>query len=343
MLYKKLIIRNIKEQIPGFKTFEFEEGHGIDYKSGQYLTFVHPQQDEELRRSYSIISSPVLHEPLSIGVKRMDNGFFSRQLIDHAKIGDELLTIGASGFFVLPEHISEYQQIFFFAAGSGITPIYSLLKTALHSYPHLHLVLIYSNASVEKTIFFDELKQLQNQFSTQLHVEFLFSNLPDLAKARLYKQLLVQLVEKFSSSPFEKTLFYICGPENYMRMCTYTLQEEKVPKENIKKENFIVERKKPPQILPPDKNTHFAYIHYSNNEYKLEVPYPSSILQAAKKHGISLPYSCETGRCGSCAAKCISGEIWLSYNEVLMQKDIEKGLTLTCVAHPVNGDVVIEI
>jgi ring-1,2-phenylacetyl-CoA epoxidase subunit PaaE len=121
------------------------------------------------------------------------------------------------------------------------------------------------------------------------------------------------------------------------------LQEEQVPKENIRKETFIIQGKQPPKKEPPDKNDHTVIIQYGNENYQLKVKYPDSILQAAKKENISLPYSCEVGRCGNCAAKCVDGKVWLSYNEVLTEKDIQKGLTLTCVGHPVGGDVTLKI
>ncbi|MER3465017.1 MAG: hypothetical protein C4329_11995, partial [Chitinophagaceae bacterium] len=142
IIYKKVRIKSIAEEVKGFKTFVFEEGHGIQYKAGQYLTLVQQHGDEEIRRSYSIISSPAVNELLAIGVKRIENGFFSRQLIDHASVGDELITTGAGGFFVLPDDIKNYQTLFFFAAGSGVTPIYSLIKEALLTLPDLLLVLV---------------------------------------------------------------------------------------------------------------------------------------------------------------------------------------------------------
>lgn len=161
MLYKPVIIEQIHQEVEGFKTFSFKEGHGIEYKAGQYITFVQQSTREAIRRSYSIVSAPSLNEPLTIGVKRIENGAFSRQLIDHAKPGDELLTIGAAGLFILPEHASHIKQLFFLAAGSGITPIYSLLKTVLHFRPHISVVLIYSNPSPQKAIFFSELNELK--------------------------------------------------------------------------------------------------------------------------------------------------------------------------------------
>lgn len=343
MLYKPVIIENIQEEVEGFKTFSFKDGHGIEYKAGQYITFIRQTAHEDIRRSYSIVSSPQLNEPLAIGVKRVENGAFSRELIDHAKPEDKLSTIGAGGFFILPDDTSGIQQIFFLAAGSGITPVYSLLKTVLHFHQHIHVVLIYSNPSPQKTVFFSQLNKLKQSFSERFHLQFLFSNTVDLSIARLNRELLVQLTHTHSVCSFDQTLFYLCGPEAYMRMCMYTLQEENVPKENIRKETFIVQAKQPLKLNPPDKETHIVSVAYGSETYQLKVEYPDSILQSAKKQNIALPYSCETGRCGNCAAQCISGKVWLSYNEVLTEKDLQKGLTLTCVGHPVEGDVFLKI
>ncbi len=207
-LYKTIIIKEIKEEVKGFKTFVFEEGHHIHYKAGQYLTLVqNSREGEEVRRSYSITSSPVLDEPLSIGVKRVENGFFSRQLIDNAKPGDELVTIGSGGFFVLPDDIQQYHQVFFFAAGSGITPVYSLLKTGLHLHPQLSFVLIYSNASAGKTVFLSPLQELQKLFPHRFHLELLFSDSANLFKARLHRDLILESVYQLAVRNRNSMLF----------------------------------------------------------------------------------------------------------------------------------------
>ena len=152
-LYRKLLITGVQEEVKGFKTFTLSTEAPLDYKAGQYLTLVYNPGPEETRRSYSITSAPLLDEPLTIGVKRMDNGFFSRRLVDHARPGDELITSGAGGFFVLPEEMHQFRQFIFFAAGSGITPVYSLIKTLLHFFPGVQVRLVYSNASPEKNHF----------------------------------------------------------------------------------------------------------------------------------------------------------------------------------------------
>lgn len=342
-LYKIIHIQSIYEEVKGFKTFVFKEGHSINYHSGQYITLVLKINSEEIRRSYSICSSPQLSEPLTIGVKRVENGLFSRQLIDHAEVGDEWITTGTGGLFVLPPDVNNYQQVFFLAAGSGISPVYSLIKTVLHFHPALSVVLIYSNASPHKTIFLNALQKLSNQFAERFTLEFLYSNNPKLEKARLYRELLLELTEKTGVSNKAKTLFYICGPEAYMRMCIFTLQAIGVPKNNIKRENFIIHNASQKIVLPPDKEAHRVQLHFGTKNYELLVEYPDSILKAAKKNGIQLPYSCQVGRCGNCVAQCVKGSVWHSYNEVLTDKDLENGLILTCVGHPVGGNLSLVI
>ncbi|MBV9961381.1 MAG: iron-sulfur cluster-binding domain-containing protein [Parafilimonas sp.] len=342
-LYKTLRITNITENIKGFKIFSFDSDEVLKYKAGQYLTFIHYEHNEEIRRSYSITSSPVLNESLSVGVKRIENGLFSRLLIDTAEIGDEVKTIGAGGIFILPDNFENYEQVFFFAAGSGITPIYSLLKTVLDGYKRVDVVLIYSNASYEKTIFLSELKEIEKKFPGRFHVKFLFSNTIELSKARLHRNLIIDLLKEFSIAEYAQTLFYICGPEAYMRLCTYTLQENDVPKSNIKREDFVINAAKKRDASPPDTTLHTAFIRLNEEMFNFEVHYPDSILQAAKKANVVLPYSCEAGRCASCIAKCLKGKIWHSYNEVLTEKELEDNLVLTCVGHPVNGDVELLI
>jgi ring-1,2-phenylacetyl-CoA epoxidase subunit PaaE len=342
-LYKTICIQSIQREAENFKTFTFEEGHGINYRSGQYITLVRKVGGKEVRRSYSITSSPELNEPLTIGVKRVENGLFSRQLIDHAKKGDEWTTTGAGGLFVLPDNLQEYHQVFFFAAGSGITPIFSLIKTVLHFHQHLSVVLIYSNASPQKTVFLQRLQELAEKFHDRFILELLYSTDPKLERARLYRELLLELTGKLSVTEKGKTLFYVCGPESYMRMCIFTLQAIGVPKNNIKRENFVVHNISHKNILPPDKGTHHVQMEVGSKHYEFVVDYPDSILKAAKKNGIQLPYSCEVGSCGNCVAKCVKGTVWHSYNEVLTDRELEQGMILTCVGHPVGGDLSLAL
>lgn len=337
-LYKKVVITSVREETKNFKIFTLEPEGLIHYKAGQYLTLVHQPGPKEVRRSYSMISAPLLHEPVAIGVKRMDNGVFSRQLVDHAKPGDELVTTGTGGFFTLPETIEAYQQVIFFAAGAGITPIYSLLKTCLHLHPHLRVMLVYSNSSPERTAFLQPVKELSESFKERFTLHLLFSNQPNLREARLNRDLLLELFDRCADIPVAKTLVYVCGPESYIRMVTFVLQERGVPPTLIRRENFIVPPR-PAAIHPPDTADRKVFVKLGDQEMTVEVHYPDSILRAAKKQGFVLPYSCEAGRCGNCAARCVSGSVWHSYNEVLTERELKDGYILTCTGHPVGGDV----
>ncbi len=338
--YYQLQITSIITETKAAKTFVLQPLHGWQpvYKPGQFITLVFDTKHGEKRRSYSVSSSPLLNEPLSITIKKVDNGEFSRLMLSHAKAGDVLTCSGISGFFVLPEDDST-EQFFFLAAGSGITPCYSLIKTLLHS-TNKKAVLIYSNRSEEETIFYNQLKRLQNDFGSRFQIHFLFSSRIKVYESRLSNWLLQQLFNKYLSVPREKTLFYLCGPYDYMQTITITLLNEGIAQKNIRKENFnsLPRIAKP---VPPDTYAHFVSVNFQNNIYKIKVQYPQTLLAAAKENNIALPYSCEAGRCGSCAATCITGKFWMAYNEVLMDDELAKGRILCCQAYPIDGDAEI--
>ena len=341
-VYKVLTIKKIISEAPDFKTFVFEEGHNIKYAAGQFLTLVHNPGSNEIRRSYSITSSPVLNEPLAIGVKRIPNGFFSRLLVDTAVEGQTIYCSGSGGFFRLPENISNFDKIIFFAAGSGITPVLSLIKTALHAFPHIHILLLYSNTSRTSAAYYDQLISLETKFKPRLHIHFLFSSSADLLRARLNRDLFFEFLYA-DNVDVDTTLFYTCGPVAYMRMVIYLLEEFGVDEKQIRKEDFIPFSANPKRNIPPDTGSYFVTVHSNDETFRFKVNYPDTILRAAKKQNIILPYSCENGRCGNCAARCIKGKVWMSNNEVLTDADQAKGLTLTCVGHPVNGDVELDL
>ncbi len=339
--YIPLKITGINVESPDTKSFTLRqlEGPPITYTAGQFLTLVFPKQHGEERRSYSISSTPILNEPLTITVKRIDNGEFSRHLFDVCNIGDQLLTIGASGLFTLPtDNITS--QLFFLAAGSGITPILPLIKTALLQYPGRRVDLIYSNRSQEVTIFANQIAELRQQYPLNFNVVYLHSNARNLLKARLSKLILSEYIEALVTDRLS-THFFLCGPDDYMQMASITLLSEGIPHNNIRREIFNT-RKPRVKELPPDQEAHNVTIHYEGKEYRLEVQYPATILRAAQHHGINLPYSCEAGKCGTCAATCTQGNIWMSYNEVLLDKELSKGRVLTCVAHPYATDATLE-
>ena len=342
--YQTVVITSIKEETKDVKTFTltYDDGSPVAYVAGQFITFVFTHHGREERRSYSISSSPASNEPLAVTIKRIDNGAYSRLLVDRAMVGDKLQTTGAAGLFTLTNHTA-YEQIFFFAAGIGITPVISLIKTILNTEPNKRVALVYSNRIKEDTVFYDELIAMSAQFPDNFRIEFLYSTSFNLERARLSKSLVPVLLQEHANTTKYKMLFYICGPFPYMRMVIFALEEQGINNEQIRKENFNTNDRQVIQLAPPDKDTHLITIQFKGATHTFPVQYPETILQAAKKHGLALPYSCEVGRCGSCAAICTKGKVWLSYNEVLMDMDLKHGSILTCTGHPIEGDATIEI
>lgn len=338
-----LTIAEISGETDDVKTFRLEPADSGEllYKAGQFITLVASHAGKEERRSYSFSSAPLLNEPPSITVKRVANGFFSRALIDDTKVGDKLYTIGASGFYTLPDDMAGYKQLFFFAAGVGITPVISLIKTVLHSHPEVSIILVYSNSNIASTVFYSELRALETCFPA-LKIIYLFSDAKDLMKARLSKWMVPDLLKTHLEAPIPGTLFYLCGPFAYMRMVVLSLEEYGVPAANIRKENFDTTLAILKQA-PPDTELHEITLELNGTVYQFPSQYPSTILQSARKHGLNLPYSCSTGRCGTCAAHCISGKVWHSYNEVLTDVELDSGIVLTCTGYPVGGNVTIQV
>lgn len=339
--YQQLLVTEIIPETTTASTFVLQPlgDWQPEYEAGQFLTLVFNTRHGEKRRSYSISSSPACNEPLSITIKRVENGEFSRMLLSHVKPGDVLITSGISGFFVLPADLSRNDQFFFFAAGSGITPCYALIKTLLKT-TNKKLVLIYSNRTEKEAIFLGQLRSLEKQFGGKLQVEFLFSDNIDIYQSRLSSWLMQHLLKKYS--PGADALFYLCGPFEYMQMAMISLLSAGIPPDHIRKENFTSF----PQLVksvPPDTALHRVKIFFKGETYHIAVQYPQTILAAAKLKGIRLPYSCEAGSCGSCAATCIKGKVWMARNEVLVDEEIAKGRILCCQAYPIETDAVIVI
>jgi len=311
------------------------------YKPGQFMTFVFSTISGEKRRSYSISSTHAVDEKLSITIKRVVNGEFSRYLLEHLKVGDILYTTGINGFFCLPEKVNDEMQFFFLVAGSGITPAFSLIKTLLAT-SNASIVLIYSNRSESEAIFLSQLQALHEKHKERFHLHLLFSNKLDVNRSRLSNTLLQSILSLYPKIKTNLAMFYVCGPLTYMQMVTITLISEGISRQNIKTESFdSTPRAK--KNIPPDTTPRNVTLQINNERHHFMMQFPQTILSAARDNNIDLPYSCDTGRCGSCVAHCISGKVWMAYNEVLMDAEIEKGLVLTCQGYPVGGDVLLEV
>jgi ring-1,2-phenylacetyl-CoA epoxidase subunit PaaE len=344
-----LTISRIIRQPNNIVTFEFQTHETIGFKAGQFITLEFDTPYKKLRRSYSLHNSPLLAEPMAISVKRVENGEVSRLMQDDLKVGDTLTAFEPMGQFVF-EPQQKPRTLFLIGAGSGITPLFSILKTALLAEPQSKIVLIYSNQSTQHTLFYNELLALQQQYPTQLVIEFLFSNSKYLQRARLNRDILEQWVNQHVQHAKADALFYTCGPADYMLMCRIVLLGMGFEAEQIKKETFVLpedEADDDDETLhleePKDTNTYTVLLTYKQQSYTLKVPYNQTILDTALQHNIYLPYSCQAGMCSTCAGLCTQGKTRMRYNEVLTDREVANGKVLLCTAHPMENDVVIEV
>ena len=332
----RLKVEAIKWELPDTATFFLGEisGKKISHKAGQFITLVFNHHEEEIRRSYSLSSSPD-EASLSITIKRIANGEISRFLLTKLKTGDILNAVEPAGRFTLAGFDAE-KSILFFVAGSGIVPVFSMLKYVLNRPGKSKLILIYSNADERSIIFKDELAMLEVAYPGRLNVIHLLSS----EGKRLNNIMAEQLVRENVNLDPAKAEFYTCGPYAYMRVIRLTLLYMGFVDGQIRKENFVLETIPVTTGLinfPPKK----LRIRFSGEIYDIVAGENQSILQAALQNNIPLPYSCRVGDCSTCAAMCKRGKVGMVKNDVLTDADLAAGWILTCTGHALTDDVVI--
>lgn len=345
--YLQLRVIAIEEQPTEVLKISFEQvtGPPLSYRAGQFLTLVFEVNGRELKRSYSLCSSPDVDEPIAIAVKLVENGEISRLIHHQLAVGDEVMVDHPNGKFIFEPQTEIQRTIFLFAAGVGITPLLSILKTALIKEPQSKVVLIYSSRSSQETLFLQDLDGLKKAYPRQLEVIHLFSNSKNLMRARLNGFLVGQLVKTYLHFDRRDALFYTCGPIDYMDVCRITLLGLGFHAVQVRRETFVIpedetdEDDSTEKIV--DKNTYSVNLHFRGDVYHLDVPFPKRILEVALAHQIDLPYSCSGGVCSTCTATCVRGGVRMDYNEVLTDEEIASGRVLVCTGHPTENDTTI--
>jgi ring-1,2-phenylacetyl-CoA epoxidase subunit PaaE len=317
-------------------------GAPVQYEAGQFLTFILHLQERELRRSYSLASTYGVDEYPFVVIKRLANGEVSRHIIDHYKVGDQITAVAPSGRFTVSTPESAGKTVFHFAAGSGISPVFSIIKKLLHGQPECRQLLIFQNRTEASIIFRKELEALTREFPSRFKVIHLLSAPSDESKmpARLNNNMLEGLLQNEPWFSSENSLFYICGPRAFMRMCVFVLKLLHVPDEHLRQEEYVIDFF-PPAPFMSDRSHKKITVNWEGARHQFVIRYPENILQGALTHHLKLPYSCRGGRCSTCIARCISGKVKMSINQVLTEKDLKEGWILTCVSYA-ETDVEIE-
>ncbi|HUB62599.1 MAG TPA: iron-sulfur cluster-binding domain-containing protein [Puia sp.] len=331
-----LRVAGIAPETTDMKTIFLERrsGEPIHYEAGQFLTLLFTFRGHDLRRSYSFSTTPGIDATAAITVKRVPNGEISRHLLDHLRVGDVLTTLPPAGRFTLGASGQEEgaavrgaKKLVFIAAGSGLVPVFSLLKQGVAM--GMRPLLLTQQHDEASSPFRTALKSLGLNWTEMLTVR----------DGRLTKDRLVAWV--VASGLGSDVRFYLCGPPDFMRMVQITLRTLGFPDETIRREHFTVGYIPPaPPVFDatPKKvlvrgAVDRAGVDRAAVDRQFVVTWPDSILTAAIRQGVPLPYSCRAGRCSSCVAHCRRGRVRMTHNEVLTDKDLAEGLVLTCVGY----------
>ena len=304
----------------------------IRYKSGQFITLIFDIDGKEYRRAYSINSTPGIDDDISVTVKKVPNGIISNYIFNQVKRGDSILIMKPMGNFVLDSDKKNSRSIVLFGAGSGITPLMSILKSTLYFEPESTVTLLYSNRNESSIIFKEQLDILKERFADKIFIEHLLTeknNRFDPSKIDQY----------LAKNPFflrNKASFYMCGPDAYMGSIKDTLIKTGYSEDLIHYESFTPKQ----ESVTAD----FQVVYKTKkSENLVEVKAGKSLLDAGLAGGIRMRFACFNGQCGTCKCKCITGKVKMAVDNILTPEEKNEGYILTCVGYPDSENVIIEL
>jgi ring-1,2-phenylacetyl-CoA epoxidase subunit PaaE len=343
--FYKLNIKEVKHETPNAVSVLFniptELQSAYTFIAGQYINLKLTLDGKEIRRAYSICSSPNSNE-LRIAIKAVKNGNFSKFANDNLKAGDILEVGQPEGKFTFEPSADRQKNYAAFVAGSGITPVMAILQSVLESEPNSSFVLVYGNKTPEETIFHSQLHELQLKYVGRLFVHYVYSQtkVENELFGRIDKaNINFVLNNKHKEKEFDK--FYLCGPEEMINLATTVLKEHNVADKNIKFELFTTSSAENTEATSHDGHTKITVL-VDDEETTFEMSQKQTLLEAALKQGIDAPYSCQGGICSSCLARISKGTAEMKKNSILTDKEVAEGLILTCQAHPTSSEIVVD-
>ena len=349
-----LRIKKINKETDQCVSVEFEIpeslSNSFQFKQGQSLTMRTNLAGEEVRRTYSLCSSP-LDNKWKVAIKKVDGGLFSSFANDNLKEGDLLDVMEPVGKFYTELNPSNKKKYLAFAAGSGITPVISIIKTTLGTEPQSSFTLVYGNRSRSSIIFFEELEGLKNKFIDR------FSFINVLSRERTETPINFGRIDIGKLTELEKLIDYkkmdeifICGPEEMIFCVKNFLEQKDISEKKIhfelfttsgqKKKSGIGSRESVVKEGPQSKIT--VKVDGRSFDFDLSLNSDITILDAALKEGADLPFACKGGMCCTCKAKLTEGEVEMDVHWGLEHEEVEQGYILTCQSHPKTEKVVVD-
>ncbi len=319
------------------------------FKQGQYITLKLNMNNEEIRRSYSLCTSPYSEKELRVAVKEVKGGKGSGFINRSLKVGDTLEVMTPMGNFYSPLSGSNKKHYVLFAGGSGITPMMSILKSVLYIEKQSNITLIYANRDEAATIFKNELDELASQYTGKLKVVYMYDQ-PKAAVSDLYKGLMTTdkaraIIENHVGLNQDNE-YFICGPVPMMENVKLVLEGLKVAKEKIHIEYFssVIEAvtKAEGAVASGNVKSKVTVLQYGlSTDFELNTAGPS-VLDAALDAGVDVPFSCKGAVCCTCRAKVIEGKAKMDANFALTDSEVADGFILTCQAHPLTEKLVVD-
>ncbi|MDI1355506.1 MAG: FAD-binding oxidoreductase [bacterium] len=315
------------------------------FKQGQYVTLKLNLGGEELRRSYSLCSSPFAEKELRVAIKEVEGGKVSTFINRELKVGDSMDVMTPMGNFHTVLMGGKSREYVLFAGGSGITPMMSILKSVLYVEKKSKLILFYANKNEDSTIFKSELESIASS-NPNLRVVYVFdqpaNKISDLQTGIVSPEKAKALIEHFGAKKADE--YFICGPGPMMENVKATLDALKIKKDKIHIEYFgaVAEAVSKAENAGGNVNAKVKVIQYGvETEFELETG-SISILEAAIEAGVDAPFSCKGAVCCTCRAKVLEGKVKMTANFALTDAEVEEGFILTCQSHPITDTVVID-
>lgn len=346
-------VKDVRKETPGCVSVAFDIPETLQkefaFIQGQNITLKKNINGEDLRRSYSLCTSPDEKE-WRVAIKQVDGGLFSTFANNDLKKGDELEVMTPSGNFYTelnPQHQKHYMA---FAAGSGITPVISIIKTTLLREPNSRFTLVYGNRNRSHIIFFEELEQLKNRYMERFSlVQVLSREKTDtpLHFGRIDGQKLEEIARFIDYSRVDE--FFLCGPEEMIFCIKDFLTARDVDGKKIHFELFSTAASKQKLAGQTAGNEETGpqsqiTIMLDGREFTFGLPMNSelTVLEAALQQGSDLPYACKGGMCCTCKARLLEGKVKMDVNYALEEEEVEQGYILTCQSHPLTEKIVVD-
>lgn len=350
--FHSLRVAEVRRETPDTVSIRFDVPESLRdhfiFRPGQYLTLRAVLGGEDIRRNYSVCSSPLDGE-LRVAVKMLAGGVFSTFANETLKSGDELDVLAAAGHFTTSFSAGSRRHYAAFAAGSGITPVLSLIKTALLTEPDSRFTLFYGNRMSAQVLFLEELSALKNRFMGRLEIyHFLTMEEEDVAlfNGRLDRAKCDEILDTLVD-PANIDLFFACGPEEMMEAAEQALLAHDVPKDRILLERFTSAGSSAVFDAEAQARAQAAAGRRMGvvlDGRKLTIMFDAekgNILDSVRAAGAPAPYACKGGVCATCRAKVLSGSVEMRLNYGLTTEEVAQGYVLTCQATPTTDGVVV--